>query len=91
MALGNEPVRVGGDIVGRVTSAGYGYAVERSIAYAYLPPEVDVGAAVELDIFGEWVGGRGRRRAAVRPRGHAPAARMTNSGADDACAHLSPV
>ena len=37
VALGNEPVRVGGEIVGRVTSGGYGYTVERSIAYAYLP------------------------------------------------------
>ncbi len=26
-------------IVGRVTSGGYGFAVERSIAYAYLPPD----------------------------------------------------
>jgi 4-methylaminobutanoate oxidase (formaldehyde-forming) len=57
VALGNEPVRVGGEVVGRVTSAGYGYAVERSIAYAYLPPEVDVGSSVELDLFGEWVVG----------------------------------
>ena len=38
-ALGNEPVRVDGAIVGRVTSGGYGFAVERSIAYAYLPPD----------------------------------------------------
>ena len=27
-----------GEIVGRVTTGGYGYTVERSIAYAYLPP-----------------------------------------------------
>ncbi len=40
VALGNEPVRVGGEIVGRVTTGGYGYTVERSIAYAYLPPEL---------------------------------------------------
>ena len=39
VALGNEPVRVGGEIGGRVTTGGYGYTVERSIAYAYLPPE----------------------------------------------------
>ena len=39
VALGNEPVRVDGEIVGRVTSGGYGFAVERSIAYAYLPPD----------------------------------------------------
>ena len=39
VCLGNEPVRIGGDVVGRVTSGGYGFAVERSIAYAYLPPD----------------------------------------------------
>ena len=32
-----------GEVVGRVTSGGYGYTVERSIAYAYLPAEVEVG------------------------------------------------
>jgi 4-methylaminobutanoate oxidase (formaldehyde-forming) len=57
VALGNEPVRVDGEVVGRVTSGGYGYTLERSIAYAYLPASADVGTAVEIDIFGEWVGG----------------------------------
>jgi 4-methylaminobutanoate oxidase (formaldehyde-forming) len=57
VALGNEPVRVDGEIVGRVTSGGYGYTVERSIAYAYLPSAVDVGAGLEIDIFGSWVPG----------------------------------
>jgi glycine cleavage system aminomethyltransferase T/glycine/D-amino acid oxidase-like deaminating enzyme len=57
VALGNEPVRVDGEILGRVTSGGYGYTVERSIAYAYLPAAVDVGAVVEVDIFGTWVPG----------------------------------
>ena len=57
VALGNEPVRVGGEILGRVTSGGYGYTVERSIAYAYLPAEIASGSEVEVDIFGEWVGG----------------------------------
>jgi len=57
VALGNEPVRIGDEISGRVTSGGYGYCVERSIAYAYLPAEVPVGASVEVDIFGRWVGG----------------------------------
>src|ERR671936_551630 len=31
VALGNEPVRVDGEIAGRVTTGGYGYTVERSI------------------------------------------------------------
>jgi glycine cleavage system aminomethyltransferase T/glycine/D-amino acid oxidase-like deaminating enzyme len=58
IALGNEPVRVGGEVLGRVTSGGYGYTVERSIAYAYLPPEAATpGTAVEVDIFGQRVEG----------------------------------
>jgi 4-methylaminobutanoate oxidase (formaldehyde-forming) len=58
VALGNEPVRIGGEVRGRVTSGGYGYTVGRSIAYAYLPAEVDVGTEVEVDIFGRWVAGQ---------------------------------
>jgi 4-methylaminobutanoate oxidase (formaldehyde-forming) len=57
VTLGNEPVRVEGSIVGRVTSGGYGYAVGGSIAYAYLPPEqAVVGTRGEIDVFGTWVG-----------------------------------
>ena len=58
VALGNEPVRAAGEIVGRVTSGGYGYSVGRSIAYAYLPPEhAEPGTAVAVEIFGGWVEG----------------------------------
>ena len=57
VALGSEPVRVGNDPVGRVTSGGYGYTVQKSIAYAYLPAEHEVGAEVAVEIFGEWVPG----------------------------------
>jgi 4-methylaminobutanoate oxidase (formaldehyde-forming) len=58
VALGNEPVRVGGAIAGRVTSGGYGYTVGRSIAYAYLPPEhAEPGTAVAVEIFGRWIEG----------------------------------
>ena len=56
VALGNEPVRAGAEVVGRVTSGGYGFAVERSIAFAYLPPSlVEVGQRVEVEVFGDWV------------------------------------
>jgi glycine cleavage system aminomethyltransferase T/glycine/D-amino acid oxidase-like deaminating enzyme len=58
VALGSEPVRIDGEIVGRVTSGGYGYTVERSIAYAYLPATAaEVGRPVDVEIFGEWVAG----------------------------------
>jgi glycine cleavage system aminomethyltransferase T/glycine/D-amino acid oxidase-like deaminating enzyme len=57
VALGNEPVRVDGRIVGRITSGGYGFAVERSIAYAYLPPDqAAIGMRAEVEVFGEWIG-----------------------------------
>ena len=69
VALGNEPVRVAEEIVGRVTSGCYGYTVERSIAYAYLPVEVEIGAAVEVDIFGEWIGGTVAQEPLFDPRG----------------------
>jgi 4-methylaminobutanoate oxidase (formaldehyde-forming) len=58
VALGSEPVRAQGEIAGRVTSGGYGYTVERSIAYAYLPTSAAaVGTGVEVEIFGEWIAG----------------------------------
>ncbi len=54
--LGGEPVRIGADVAGRVTSGGYGYSVERSIAYAYLPLDAAPGTSVDIDVFGRWVG-----------------------------------
>ena len=58
MALGSEPVRIDGETVGRVTSGGYGYTVERSIAYAYVPAiNAEPGQAIEIEIFGEWIAG----------------------------------
>jgi glycine cleavage system aminomethyltransferase T/glycine/D-amino acid oxidase-like deaminating enzyme len=69
VALGSEPVRVGGELVGRVTSGGYGYSVERSIAYAYVPAHHDVGTEVEVEIFGEWVRGRIAAEPLFDPKG----------------------
>ncbi len=57
VALGSEPVRIGGEVGGRVTSGGYGYSVGRSIAYAFVPSRFEVGTAVEVEVFGEWVSG----------------------------------
>jgi glycine cleavage system aminomethyltransferase T/glycine/D-amino acid oxidase-like deaminating enzyme len=58
VALGNEPVRIGAEVVGRVTSGGYGYTVGRSIAYAYLPSEhLKAGTEVTVEIFGSWIEG----------------------------------
>jgi 4-methylaminobutanoate oxidase (formaldehyde-forming) len=70
VALGSEPVRVGGELVGRVTSGGYGYTVERSIAYAYLPSSAAApGTGVEVEIFGEWVAGSVAEEPLFDPKG----------------------
>jgi glycine cleavage system aminomethyltransferase T/glycine/D-amino acid oxidase-like deaminating enzyme len=59
IALGSEPVRIDGEIVGRVTSGGYGYTVERSIAYAYVPADrAAPGQDVDVEIFGTWAHGQ---------------------------------
>ena len=70
VALGSEPVRVDGELSGRVTSGGFGYTVERSIAYAYLPAASAVpGTAVEVEIFGEWVEGEVAAEPLYDPKG----------------------
>jgi 4-methylaminobutanoate oxidase (formaldehyde-forming) len=56
VALGNEPVVLDGEVVGRVTSGGLGFTVGSSIAYAYLPVDrVDPGTRVHVGIFGEQI------------------------------------
>ena len=70
VALGNEPVRIEGEIAGRVTTGGYGYTVERSIAYAYLPPDrTEPGTALAVEIFGQWVEGEVAAEPLFDPRG----------------------
>ena len=70
VALGNEPVRIDGEICGRVTTGGYGYTVERSIAYAFLPPDrAEPGTAVEVEIFGQWVDGEVAAEPLFDPKG----------------------
>jgi 4-methylaminobutanoate oxidase (formaldehyde-forming) len=71
IALGSEPVRTAdGDVVGRVTSGGYGYAVGASIAYAYVPVEhAAPGTAMAVDIFGDWVAADVRAEPLYDPKG----------------------
>ena len=53
VALGNEPVFADGKVVGRVTSGGVGYAVRKSIAFAYLPADLaSAGTSLTIEVFG---------------------------------------
>jgi 4-methylaminobutanoate oxidase (formaldehyde-forming) len=58
IALGKEPIRTKeGKVIGWVAAGGYGYSVEKSIIYAYLPIEsAKAGAEFEVEFFGEQVG-----------------------------------
>jgi 4-methylaminobutanoate oxidase (formaldehyde-forming) len=54
VAIGNEPVRSGNQVISWVTSGGYGYSTGKSIVYAYLPIDyAAVGTALDVEILGE--------------------------------------
>ena len=52
VAIGGEPVWRERELLGRITSAGYGYTVRKSIAYAWLPAALVPGEGVEVEMFG---------------------------------------
>ncbi|WP_418908179.1 GcvT family protein [Glutamicibacter endophyticus] len=52
VVLGKEPVYVGGEVSGYVTSAAYGFTVRKPIAYAWLPRSVETGDQVEIEYLG---------------------------------------
>ncbi len=55
MCLGNEPVFSDGRVISRVTSGGIGYALDASIALAYLDAAVPTGAELTVEVFGDRV------------------------------------
>jgi glycine cleavage system aminomethyltransferase T/glycine/D-amino acid oxidase-like deaminating enzyme len=63
IVFGGEPIRLNpssrgeheGATIGRVTSGGFGYTIERSIAYGYLPPACQPGSEAEVQVFNRWV------------------------------------
>jgi dimethylglycine dehydrogenase len=62
-AIGDEPVWQDGDVVGWITSGGYGHCVGKSIALGYVPAASAVpDARFEIEILGE-------RRPATLARG----------------------
>jgi 4-methylaminobutanoate oxidase (formaldehyde-forming) len=56
IVMGKEPIRAGDKLVSWVASGGFGYSVNKSIAYAYLPMEyAKAGTKLEIECFGEQV------------------------------------
>ncbi|MGC4037561.1 MAG: FAD-dependent oxidoreductase [Chitinophagaceae bacterium] len=59
VVLGNEPVRINGNVCGRVTSGAYGSFIKSSIAFAYLPVELSaIDTPTEILVFGNWIKGK---------------------------------
>jgi 4-methylaminobutanoate oxidase (formaldehyde-forming) len=57
IGLGNEPIFQDGQVIGWITSGGYGYTVRKSIAYGYLPLALaKPGTRLETELFGERIG-----------------------------------
>jgi len=52
---GGEAVHRGGEVVGCVRSAAYGFTVQRNVALAKLPSELGEGSKVEVDVMGDLV------------------------------------
>jgi dimethylglycine dehydrogenase len=52
-ALGNEPLFINGEMVGRATAGGYGWRTGKSLAIGFLRPDhAAVGTEVEIDVLG---------------------------------------
>lgn len=70
LVLGGEPIFDGDRPVGRVTSGGYGYTVQRSIAFGYLPVDYATpGREVVIGWFGERLRGVVAREPLYDPTG----------------------
>jgi glycine cleavage system aminomethyltransferase T len=68
--LGSEPISAGGEVVGYVTSANFGYSVGHSVAYGYLPIDLaGEGARVEVAYFGQAHGATVAREPLFDPQG----------------------
>ena len=55
MIYGGEAVHHGGEVVGRVRSAAYGFMLRRNIALAKIPASLVEGAEVHVDVMGDLV------------------------------------
>jgi len=50
---GGETISRGGEVLGVLTSGGYGYTVGQSIAYGYIPSELTSETDFEIEVMGE--------------------------------------
>ncbi|MGO1117076.1 GcvT family protein [Rhodovibrionaceae bacterium A322] len=57
--VADEPIYVGGEVVGFVTSGGYAHWAEKAVAIGFLPVDlIEEGREVEIELLGEMIKGR---------------------------------
>jgi 4-methylaminobutanoate oxidase (formaldehyde-forming) len=68
-AYGGEAVHAGGEVVGRLRSAAFGYSVDRMLGTAYLPSAMEPGQEVAVEVFGDLVPARVANDVVLDPEG----------------------
>ena len=70
--LGDEPISLGGEVVGWVTSGGHAHASDASVAMGYVPREVaDTAEGWEIELLGAKLGARLQREPLFDANGEA--------------------
>jgi 4-methylaminobutanoate oxidase (formaldehyde-forming) len=70
IVFGSEPIRHDEQVVGWVTSGGYGYSVNKSIAYGYLPVELaKPGTHLSVECFGVEIPAEVQKEPLYDPKG----------------------
>ncbi len=70
VVFGSEPIRHEGKVVGWATSGGYGYSIEKSITYTYLPTELaKPGVKVTVECFGVEIPAEVQKEPLYDPKG----------------------
>src|SRR5215475_13944543 len=70
IVFGSKPIRHDGKVVGWVTSGGFGYSINKSIGYTYLPIELaKPGTRVSVECFGIEIGAEVQKEPLYDPKG----------------------
>jgi 4-methylaminobutanoate oxidase (formaldehyde-forming) len=70
IVFGSEPIRYDGKVIGWITSGGYGYSINKSIAYGYLPIELTkAGMRVTVECFGVEIQAKVQKEPLYDPKG----------------------
>lgn len=67
--IGGEAILVNGEVVATTTSAGYGYTLEKTIAFGYLPSSLAAEAELSIEAYGRRYSATRGSRSLYDPKG----------------------